>query len=73
MKFSGLPNTSWEKVMIGVVNIIGGDGPSLTKWNDEIPTPYDTGFEILSMFEYIDDLKPGTYTKNFKKRFENAL
>lgn len=70
MNFSDLPDNSWEKVMLHVVDIIGGESGSLTEWNDIVPTPYDTGFEILSMFEYIDDLKSGTLTEGFKKRYE---
>ena len=70
MNFSDLPNNSWEKVMLDVVDIIGGESGGLTEWNDIVPSPYDTGFEILSMFEYIDDLKPGTLTEGFRKRYE---
>lgn len=70
MNFNDLPNNSWEKVMVDVVDIIGGESGRLTEWSDKVPTPYNTGFEILSMFEYIDDLKPGTLTEGFRKRYE---
>jgi hypothetical protein len=54
MKFSDLPENSWEKQMVNLLDIIGGDGASLVKWNDEIPDPVETAKAILDMFRYLD-------------------
>lgn len=72
MKFSELPNDSWEKTMVNVVNIIGGDGASLMNWNDEIPNPYDTAIAILEIIEYLDpDLESGSLTCLFEEQMNN--
>lgn len=54
MNFSDLPNNSWEKVMVNLVEHIGGDGGSLVKWSDEIPDPVETATAILNMVQYLD-------------------
>ena len=54
MKFSDLPENSWEKQMVNLVDTIGGDGASLTKWNNEIPDPVETAKAILDIFRDLD-------------------
>lgn len=56
MNFSDLPENSWEKVMLKLVDFIGGDSPSLVRWRDEIPTPEETALEILGIIAYIDKM-----------------
>jgi hypothetical protein len=70
MNFSDLPNNSWEKVMVHLVEHIGGDGGSLVKWSDEIPDPVETASEILGMIQYYDpdyrDMVEGGLAKGFR-------
>lgn len=56
MNFSDLPENSWEKVMVNLVDFIGGDGPSLVNWGDEIPTPIKTATQILGILAYYDKM-----------------
>jgi hypothetical protein len=56
MKFSDLPEDSWEKVMVKLVDFIGGDGPSLVNWSDEIPTPEQTSKQILGIISYYNEM-----------------
>ena len=70
MNFSDLPNNSWEKVMVNLVEHIGGDGGSLVKWSDEIPDPVETATAILDMVQYLDadyrDMVEGGLAKGFR-------
>lgn len=70
MKFSDLPNNSWEKVMVHLVEHIGGDGGSLVKWSGEIPDPVETATQILGMIQHSDpdyrDLPEGALAKGFR-------
>lgn len=70
MNFSDLPNNSWEKVMVHLVEHIGGDGGSLVKWNDEIPDPVETATAILDMVQYLDpdyrDIPDGNLSRAFR-------
>jgi len=54
MNFSDLPNNSWEKVMVNLVEHIGGDSGFLVKWGDKIPDPVETATSILNMVQYLD-------------------
>lgn len=56
MNFSDLPNNSWEKVMVHLVDFIGGDGPSLVNWSDEIPNPKQTAKQILGVLAYYEGM-----------------
>jgi len=56
MNFSDLPENSWRKVMVKLVDFIGGDGPSLVRWSDEIPTPEEVALEILGTLAYYDKM-----------------
>jgi hypothetical protein len=56
MNFSDLPNNSWEKVMVKLVDFIGGDGPSLVKWSGEIPNPKQTAKQILGVLAYYEGM-----------------
>ena len=56
MRFSDLPEDSWEKVMVKLVDFIGGDGPSLVNWSDEIPNPKQTAKQILGIIAYYDKM-----------------
>jgi hypothetical protein len=56
MNFSDLPENSWEKVMVKLVDFIGGDGPSLVRWSDEIPVPEEVALEILGTLAYYDKM-----------------
>jgi hypothetical protein len=70
MNFSDLPNNSWEKVMVHLVEHIGGDGGSLVKWSGEIPDPVETATAILGMVQYYDpdyrDLPEGALARGFR-------
>lgn len=70
MNFSDLPNKSWEKVMVHLVEHIGGDGGSLVQWGDKIPDPVETATAILDMVQYLDpdyrDLPEGNLAKGFR-------
>jgi hypothetical protein len=67
MKFSDLPENSWEKVMYKVVDFIGGDAPSLCNWNDEVPTPEKVAEEIVAMFAYMDDTNEDKFIASFRE------
>lgn len=54
MNFGDLPNNSWEKVMVNLLEHIGGDGASLVRWSNEIPDPVETATAILDMVQYLD-------------------
>jgi hypothetical protein len=56
MNFSDLPENSWEKVMVKLVDFIGGDGPSLVNWSNEIPNPEQTAKQILGIIAYYDKM-----------------
>ena len=74
MNFNDLPNNSWEKVMVHLVEHIGGDGGSLVKWSGEIPDPVETATEILGMIQYFDpdyrDLPEGALAKGFRALYK---
>ena len=67
MKFSDLPENSWEKVMFKVVDFIGGDAPSLCNWKDEVPTPEKVAEEIVAMFAYMDDTNQDKFIASFRE------
>jgi len=70
MKFSDLPNNSWEQVMVKLVDFIGGDGPSLVNWSDEIPDPVETATHILGILAYndkMDEERAEKFINNFKE------
>jgi hypothetical protein len=74
MNFSNLPNNSWEKVMVNLLEHIGGDSASLVKWSDEIPDPVETATAILGMVQYCDpfyrDLPEGNLAKGFRALYK---
>jgi hypothetical protein len=70
MNFSDLPNNSWEKVMVKLVDFIGGDGPSLVNWSNEIPDPVETATQILGILAYndkMDEERTEKFINNFKE------
>ena len=74
MNFSDLPNNSWEKVMVNLVEHIGGDAGYLVKWGDKIPDPVETATAILGMIQYYDpdyrDRPEGNLAKGFMAIYE---
>lgn len=69
MNFSDLPNNSWEKVMVNLVEHIGGDGGSLVKWGNKIPDPVETATAILNMVQYLDSDYRGIPDGNLSRGF----
>jgi hypothetical protein len=72
MNFSDLPDNSWEKVLVKLVDFIGGDGPSLVNWSDEIPDPVETATQILGVIAYIDKMDE-KLTEKFINCFKDYL
>jgi hypothetical protein len=58
--FSELPKDSWARVMVDLVNVLGGDGASLCQWSDKVPSAIDTANEILRSVETLSGLKENT-------------
>ena len=67
MNFSDLPNNSWEKVMVNLVEHIGGDAGYLVKWDDKVPTPEKVAEEIVAMFAYMDDTNEDEFIASFRE------
>jgi hypothetical protein len=42
--------------MVKLVDFIGGDGPSLVNWSDEIPNPKQTAKQILGVLAYYEGM-----------------
>lgn len=74
MNFSDLPENSWEKVMVNLVEHIGGDSGALVKWSNEIPDPVETATAILNMVQYLDpdyrDMPEGNLAKGFRALYK---
>lgn len=73
MKFSDLPENSWEKIMVNLVEYIGGDSPALVKWKNETPDPVEVATAILDMVQFYDpdcwDLTEGSLAETFKETY----